>query len=145
MIKQVLTFFITFFLLLSFARAQSCPPFIEGELKVNKADSDWRHVAGTERFYLSNVHIIEGPPADAGLPEGRLVPIQKNGAQLWTFSSPVGKYEMWMRCEYEGTMSTLISRIHADVSECRKSSRPDPTNARKTKVHAACFKGVGKK
>ncbi len=119
--------------------AQTCPSTIGGSIALKTAISGWKAKSAYQKFDLESVSIIDGPMSrNSSEPDAELKPMEKDGIQYWAFGAPIGKREMWMRCEYAKTSVTLSKQIRSDTALCFQRSDLNPGNAGKNEVVVMC-------
>jgi hypothetical protein len=123
----------------SCALAQTCPPRIAGSVVLKPAISGWKATSDRQDFALQIVSIIAGPLSrHLAEPEAELKPMEKDGIQYWAFGAPIGKTEVWMRCQYAQTSVTLSKRVRSNTTLCFQPGDMSTEKAVKSKVVIMC-------
>ena len=119
--------------------AQTCPSTIGGSIALKTAISGWKAKSAYQKFDLESVSIIDGPMSrNSSEPDAELKPMEKDGIQYWAFGAPIGKREMWMRCEYAKTSVTLSKQIRSDTALCFQRSDLNPEKVIRNEVVVMC-------
>lgn len=119
--------------------AQTCPPTIGASIALKTIIPGWKAKSSYQKFALERVSIIDGPMSrNPSEPDAELKPMEKDGIQYWAFGAPIGKREIWMRCEYAHASVTLSKQIRSDTALCFQRSDLNPGNAGKNEVVVMC-------
>ncbi|MFZ6781190.1 STY0301 family protein [Undibacterium sp. Ji83W] len=137
---KILILLMTLFLGWSCAgMAQTCPPTIRGSITLKTITPGWKAKSAYQKLALERVSIIDGPMLrNPSEPDAELKPMEKDGNQYWAFGAPIGRREMWMRCEYAKTSVTLSKQIRSDTALCFQRSDLNPEKTIGNEVVAMC-------
>jgi hypothetical protein len=119
--------------------AQTCPLTIRGNIQPRSTIVEWTTKSESQDYDLERVSIFEGPilnnPTE---PDAELKPLEKNGTQFWAFGAPIGKREVWMRCEYAHSAFALSRQVFPDTALCFQRTEIGSRKAVKNRVVVMC-------
>jgi hypothetical protein len=125
--------------------AQTCPSSIRGNIQPKSTVLGWTTKSDSQGYDLERMSIFDGRILNNPIePDTELKPLEKGGTQFWAFGAPIGKREMWMRCEYGHSAFVMSRPLFPDTTLCFQRTEIGSGEAVKNRVLATCVNALHK-